>query len=60
MSWDCRERKYGNNKKYQKAVNLDSNEDDLVLCSLSTENKKENVKKKFGLQKMLNSPLRLE
>ena len=36
MSWYCREQKYGNN----------GDEDDLVLCSLTMENKKENVKKK--------------
>ena len=47
MSWDCRERKYGNNKKYEKAEKaFDRDKDGLVLCLLMTENKKENVNKK--------------
>ena len=60
MSQDCRERKHGNNKmceKTEKAVDRD--EVDLVLCLLTMENKKENVKRKFGSWKMLNNPLRL-
>ena len=46
MSWICRERKYDNNKQYEKAEKaIDGDEHDLVLCLLSTENKKEDVKK---------------
>ena len=48
MSWDCRERKYSNNsKKFEKAEKaIDGDKDNLVLCLLTTENKKESVKKK--------------
>ena len=54
MSWDCREKKYDNNNKIiekaEKAV--DGDEDNVVLCLLIMENKKESIRKKFGLQKM--------
>ena len=50
------EEKYNNKKKYEKAENaVDEDEDDLELYLLTTEIKKRNVKKKFGLRKMLNS-----
>ena len=40
-------------KKAKKAI--DGEDDEFVLCSLAMDNKKENVKRKFGLQKMLKS-----
>ena len=47
MGWDCRERKYDNNNKYEKAEKaIDGDEDDVVLCLLTMENRKENVKEK--------------
>ena len=47
MSKDCWEQKYGNNyKKFEKGEKaIDGDENDVVLCLLMTENKKENVKK---------------
>ena len=41
MSWDLRERKYSNNKRYEKAEKaIDGDGDDLELCFLMIENKK--------------------
>ena len=46
MSNDCRERKYNNNKRYEKPEKaIDGDEDDLVLCLLMMEIEK-NIKKK--------------
>ena len=41
MSQDCRERKYSNSKKYEKAEKtIDRDEDNLVLYLLTMENLK--------------------
>ena len=48
MSKDYRERKYSNNKRYEKAEKaIDGDEDDLLLCLLTTDNKKQDVKRYF-------------
>ena len=61
ISQNCRERKYSNNEKYEKAEKaINGEKDDLVLYLLTMENKKENVKKKVWFMEMLSSPLRLE
>ena len=51
---DCWERKGSNNyiKKEKAEKAIDGDEEDMVLCSLTMESKKENLKKKFGWQKM--------
>ena len=42
MSWDCRKRKYGNIKKYEKLEKaIDGDEGNLLLCSLTMKNKKD-------------------
>ena len=47
ISKDGRKRKYNNKKQYEKAEKaIDEDKDDLVVCSLSMENEKENAKKK--------------
>ena len=53
MSEDCRARKYGSNKKFEKAEKA-IDRDELVLCSLTRDiKKKKNMRrKKFGLQRM--------
>ena len=49
MSKDCQDWKYGNNyKKIEKAEKgIFGDDDDVVLCLLTMENKKENLKKKI-------------
>ena len=48
MSKDCSEWKYGIYKKFEEAEKaIDKDEDDVVLCSLTMENKKDNVKKRM-------------
>ena len=57
MSQDCRERKHGNERRYEKAEKaLDNKEDDLVFCSLTMEKKKENVKKKVWFAENVKQP----
>ena len=47
MSWDCWKRQCGiNNNKFEKAeIIIDGDEDDVVLCLLTIESKKESIKK---------------
>ena len=53
MSEDCHAWKNGHHKNFEKAeIGIERDEDDIVLCSLTKENKKENAKK-------ANSPQRL-
>ena len=58
MSWDCREQKYGNyNQKSEKAEKaMEGDKNDLVLCLLMMENKKENVKKEVWFTEDLKQP----
>ena len=47
MSKDCQVPKNGHYKKFAKAEKaIDGDEDNLVLCSLTSESKKETKKKK--------------
>ena len=57
MSRDCKERKYNNKQKHEKVEETidGEDEDDLVLCLLMMEIKKEILKRKLGLQMMLKS-----
>ena len=49
MSKDCWAQKSGHNKKFEKVEKaIDRDKDDVVLCLLMSENKKESKKKKFG------------
>ena len=58
MSEDCGERKFNNKKRQEKAEEaIDSDDGDLVLCSLTTEIKKENVKKKAQFTEDVKQPL---
>ena len=60
MRNDCQAEKYSHHKKFEKTERaIDGDEGDVVLCSLTKEDTKENAKKKVCLQKMLNSPQRL-
>ena len=58
MSKDCWEGKYGNYKKFEKAEKAtDGYEDDMILYSLTKENKKENSKKKVWFMEDIKQPL---
>ena len=58
MSKNCWARKYGHHKKFKKAERyIDGDEDDMVLCSLTKENKKENAKKKVWFTEDVKQPL---
>ena len=61
VSKDCQAWRNGHYKKFEKAERaIDGDEDELVLCSLTSECKQKKLKRKnFGSQKMSNSPLRL-
>ena len=52
MSKDCRKQKYSNYKKIEQAEKVVDGDEVYVVCSLTTRNKKENVKKKFGSWRM--------
>ena len=58
MSKDCGERKHGNNnKKFKKAEEVIGRaEDNVVLCLLTMENKKESVKKKIWFAEDVKQP----
>ena len=57
MSWDCREKKYSNNKIYKKGEKaIDGEEDNLVLCFLAMENRRENVKQKVLFAEDVKQP----
>ena len=50
MSKDCKERKYNNEKKNEKAEKaVEGGNDDLIQCLLKIEIKKEKVKNKVNI-----------
>ena len=58
MSKDCREQKYDNHKKFEKAERaIEGDEDDVVFCSLTSENKKECKNKKVWFTEDVKQPL---
>ena len=58
MRKDCRAQKSSHHKKFEKAEKaIDGNEDDLVLCSLMSESKKESKKKKLWFTEDVKQPL---
>ena len=57
MSKVCWVRKFSHHKKFEKAERAtNKDEDDMVLCSLITENKKENAKKKVWFAEDVKQP----
>ena len=57
MSKDCWARKYGQNKKIEKAERaIDGDEDDVVLCLLTSESKKECKNKKGWFMENIKQP----
>ena len=58
MRRDCRERKYNNEKKNEKAEKaIDEDKDNVVLCLLTMEIKKEDVKKKVWFTEDVKKPM---
>ena len=57
VSKDCWAQKYGHHKKFGKAERvIDGDENDIVLCSLTKENKKDNTKKKVLFMEDVKQP----
>ena len=56
MSKDCRERKFNHKKNMRSREGQWGDEADLVLCSLTTEIKKEKVKKKVWFAEEVKQP----
>ena len=57
MSKDCQAQKYGHSKKIEKAKrSVDRDEDDVVLCLLTSESKKECKNKKVRFTEDVKQP----
>ena len=60
MSKDCRVQKYGHNKKFEKEERaIDRDEDDVLLCLLLSESKKECKNKKVWFVEDVKQPLEI-
>ena len=58
MSKDCWAQKYNHNKKFEKAERaIDGDEDDVVLCLLMSESKKNVKTKKVRIAEDVKQPL---